>query len=175
MKSDSGQLLEWLNPTKLIDMIGRTVRRGLVLAPREHVGILVVAFLVSVSVISVNYLENGILEVVTFIAGIAALVVAMILIRPKNIPSTVIPDTESTGSLLGKWSRMVVDLPLLPQTNEELKGRLTSIRTRSAMYRLIRSGALGSFGRINRRVYLLRDSFLAALRSRAEGRKKAVL
>jgi hypothetical protein len=133
-----GSAWGWLNPTKWIEVIGGVVTGGLGYAPREQVGILVVAFLVAVVAVLIGtgfiYSGNSPVGGVIVAIAIIALAVAMFFIRPTAIPSTTspvptttaIPSTTSpapttAGVRLGRWSRVMVNLPIEANTLQELE------------------------------------------------------
>src|SRR5262245_6210009 len=83
---EKGSSRGWLNPTKWIEVIGSVVTGGLGYAPREQVGIIMIAFLLVavMGLIGIGFIYSG----NSTIAGgiipimIIALVAAMFFIRP---------------------------------------------------------------------------------------------
>jgi hypothetical protein len=128
----TGSSWGWLNPTKWVEVIGGVVTGGLGYAPREHVGILVVAFLVTVVAVLIGtgfiYSGNSPIGGAIIVVTIGALVAAMFFIRPKDIPSRPSPAPVTTGARPGRWSRVMVNLPLEQNTLKELERGMRLIR-----------------------------------------------
>lgn len=128
-------LWNWLNHLKWIDFIGSVVTSGLGYAPRQQVGLIVVAFLVAIVglIISLSLVYIGRADVGGVIAGgsILALVIAMYFLRQTPPTFSQLPATPpgENKTQTGKWSRVMINLPL-PQMNlQQLENAMNYVRS----------------------------------------------
>ena len=129
---EKGSTWGWLNPTKWIEVIGSVVTGSLGFAPREHVGILLIAFFLTAVAVLIGTVficsGNSTVGGVIIALAVVAIVAAMFFIRPKGVTQLTLPITAKTKPRSGRWSRVMVDLPIDQNTLDDLARGVKLIR-----------------------------------------------